>query len=624
MLEPVPWSARRREYTALASPSIPFAVKLRSLKDSWFCLPLARVRLLLKAMQSRGQDADKNRARRVRICTGCIAVVLLGMAGVNLRAQPQGAAGPNSGSQAHASGSSQIKAEAPSNPFAARALADVVRLEDEIATMLQAREELPQDLRAMTDLSVDLRVVRRWMAQGQSTGSAEKFDADLASVIELRRRELDAVILLADAAASTPTAQPQVQAVARLRSATYDLKLPITIDSLDRALGVVGPESAAALGVLIPANPPAMRPRAVRPAQIGRAVSTASQSSPAAPVTLPQVRAQVQQITVSVTLRRQLALLCDAVESARPVEQLPLREALDRSLEIALSLQKNTAVTPEVRQAIDAQLAAAITLFNDPRTRAAGKVRVDALVNYGRLAARIESLPLNAEARQALSPFFKFVRESGRDGESMLGALDTLLAAKLKMSNLPRAVLGPQMRKPIDDARSTCISSIDLAMGDLQQLGGRGAFASTPEAVLQSVTRVAQELALVESFESLDKTLATLNQFKPRTGPAAASNSLERVFTTALVRQADPERAELGQRTIDHANQLAAALEVLSKVDVTVFATPVGTTYANVTSEQFNVAWRSATAQAYTQWVEKEQIDRQTLDRLVGLAKLIE
>jgi hypothetical protein len=495
---------------------------------------------------------------------------------------------------------------------------DVAQIEDQIAKLAQIRDDQPAASRPFVDLAIDLRIVQRWMRQ---TAAADKLEPAFAHVLELRRRDLEQVIALVDVAIKTPPASANpAAAVAKLRAATFDLTDKASLADLDQSLAIVAKESAAALGVALPADMPAMRPTP-KP--------TTAQPKPVSPVvpraqTPAQIRAAIQQVTVSIPLRRQIAQLCDVVDQAKPEEKPKLTATLVQMFDMALALQRNTAVTPEVRQKLDEQMSLALALYNDARTRDSGSKRVAALVGYGQVSARIEALPLSREARQQLLPFFAYVRDAGPTGDALLDCLEQLLAAKLKLSQLPRATVPPQMRKAIDEVRASAMAQLDLSLGELEQVGGRGAFAATPDQVLQSAARSLELVGPVEALEQIDKTIATLNEFKPKAGPAAAPNSVERVLGVALVRLDDAQRAQAGQRTLTQATQLAEATKTLAAIDTSSLSTVVGRTYAGVTAEQFNVAWRSTVNQAYTQFIEKEAIEPVVFARLTGLAQAVD
>ncbi len=540
---------------------------------------------------------------------------------------------------------------APANPRPSLDQAnqqEVRTLEDEIAELLQNRGEVAAESVPFIDAAIDLRIVDRWLLMASKkieTRAEPRPDArtdartdrnsrprdrpvvqspaalDSSVVITLRRAELRQVITLIDEKARTEKATPLQQASSRLlREITFKLTAEPAGEALDQTLAIVARHAAGVAGVPLPTVMPAMRPTLLAPVQTKPDANQHDTSTPAQ-LTPAQMKQRVQQISVSVTLRRQIAALCDAAESAPAADAQQITRTLRIVFDMAAALQRNIAVSVETRQALDARLSSAVALYSDARTREAGLSRINALSSYAGISARVDAIPLAAADRQEFAAFFAWSRDAGAVGLDMLSLLEELVDQRAKLSALPKAALSPSLRKGADSARASASAALDLAMDDIKNVGGNGAFASTPQSCTDAAGRASSAVDLALDCEGLAASMSKLAEFRPRSGPAAAPNALERILGVAMVRLSDVQRAEQGTTTIRQTNQLADIATRIASIDPALFTGPVGETYAGITPEQFAITWRQTVNQAFQQLIEKERIEDGVYRRLLNLSE---
>ncbi len=122
-----------------------------------------------------------------------------------------------------------------------------------------------------------------------------------------------------------------------------------------------------------------MEPRTVvlpRPTAVREAATPARPAPAARPVlTVAQMTEEARRLNVSLPLRQQILALAAFAAQPRTGEQVKDREIalmtqlLTDSLELGRAMASNTAITPDARTPMEAQLTEAIALYMDPRTR---------------------------------------------------------------------------------------------------------------------------------------------------------------------------------------------------------------------------------------------------------------
>ena len=93
-----------------------------------------------------------------------------------------------------------------------------------------------------------------------------------------------------------------------------------------------------------------------------------------------------------------------------------LYSMLGQAVNLAKGLQANTAVSAENRAAIETQLAEGLALYSDPRTRDAGKSRIDSLGTYRQVLSRIGKMGLTREQVTHLSQGLAWASAAGDSG----------------------------------------------------------------------------------------------------------------------------------------------------------------------------------------------------------------
>jgi hypothetical protein len=471
---------------------------------------------------------------------------------------------------------------APAAPVKSLLAEENNQLEREIASRMMRRIDLPHEKRVKLELEIDLRILER--AVIGLTADA-KFESDEQAAGWLRGKQLrEAVRGMEEAVAQDSSAAPESRsdAIAQLHKLSYsatDLKGGKGLDDFchQAALAMFNAVSAS------PVNPGAIAPMRPKPLAGGEAQDRQP--------TTGDLIEQVQKLAaISVPLRQQLAALSSAASgSADKEEGKALHAILGQCIALARGLQSNTAVSPDARAAIETQLAEGIALFSDPRTRGAGRARIDALGQYRQTLARIGKMSLSREQMEQLAPALAWAQANPEAGAKLLADLELFMDLGAKWDALPKDVSIPTtLRRPLDDLRAQFGKSRAGFMQDMSRIATQVATTGDLEQTLDEMKRL---YAAAEDLQAMGPSIDTLNSFKIK-----PVGGLEKKITTAAIAAANPisssNRTD-AQKYLDSVHHLAVLAQRLAARPLTDIPPAVAQGWAGGKMELFESRWRA-------------------------------
>lgn len=493
--------------------------------------------------------------------------------------------------------------------FADRAAAH----EAEIARrMLQRPEAMKESLQRL-ELEIDVRFVARWL-------NAQAANAPLGSELQVAARLRDSLwetasTLLIDAVDKQGgrLTQPQLEATARLHQLTFTLlgeaKSVKDIDDVSRKLGLVVASFLSVDERLLVR----MRPAPIRAPRNGTARPPPG-DAPAGAAT------EVSVLNVSPQLRAQLLALSRAAKNEAE-RDASLAQTFDVAMDLARGLQMNTGVDPADRTRMEHQLAEAIALFLDPRTRALGSARINGMSQYRTLLARVRRLNLSPEQTAQLAPLIQWVNDNADAGGKVLASLDRAGQYRARFDARPKAPnpIQAMERASGELARqfTTAADAFSRATLDLPRPGS----AATPAELEARAEEMHRTIELLERLDAMPATLDFLNSFKPR--PAGALD--RRVVQLALAASAataTPVRAEAAESLAELA-RLTKLAQDLTKVNLAELA-PLEKRWTGGRVAALDLKWRTILAEQLTAFGTGQKLDPAKVARLTQAMSLLD
>lgn len=445
-------------------------------------------------------------------------------------------------------------------------------LEQQIARLAQTRADAPAAQLPYLEFQVDVRVLASWLCE---QAMAAKPDSESQPVLYLRAQDALALVVEIDrwvaANVNNPLSRTQSESMIRLRQMTYRLGKADSLALLDATLRSIAENLAGALSptplagrlpAMRPVPFPATRPSVVEPVDGGVTPS----------LTLPQLAEKVRQMSISPVLRKQVLALVQAAQNAADDanESAALRSALDVAIELASGLQTNVAVAAEDRLRLEQSLADALSLYADPRTRAAGDRRLKSLNEYRKLLSRVLSLSLPRDVMATLAPALVFARENPDRGGVILDAIETFARETARFdSRKASAPLPENYRRGFEDLQRQFAQQRQAFLAAAATVGDRSVFRES----IESLTTIAAELRrineLLEAIVQMPSTLDRLAVYKVR--PAGA---LEKRVVTAIVQASNPQPSDPRKQASDFLLQLGRLQSAAQRLSDTIAEIP--------------------------------------------------
>ncbi len=383
---------------------------------------------------------------------------------------------------------------------------EAAQSEKEAAQRMMLRPDMSADRLSKLEMDIDLRILHRWAC---NVAAAAQPSGDAQVTARLRAHLLQEAIALVEEMAQAQGGKltaAQATAAAKIHEITFTLPANAGAKEMDDVCRRTG----TALGLLAGLDEKklmSMRPKMIRPE---RAPKNTAKRTPA------ELAAEASQLAVSPQLRMQLVALGAAV--TKPEADSQLVPMLETCLETAKALQTNLAVSAAERQQMEAGLAEGVALYLDPRTRDAGRNRIQAQHTYRVVVSRIRRLNLSREQMDHLSPLLRWVGEHPEESIKVLSGLDRVGNARMRFAGRAKAPNPIQgLAKPLAELEKQFPLAADRFTDgavSLPQAGG-GNIPAALDVLADEVVRLGD---LIERLDGMPKTVETLLAFKPRGG----------------------------------------------------------------------------------------------------------
>lgn len=458
-------------------------------------------------------------------------------------------------------------------------------LERDIAARMMRRAGVTADKRAKLETEIDLRIIERALVG--MAGDA-RFPSNEQAAMWLRAKQFrEALHGMEDAMAqdaageSTPSQREAMGQIHKLSFAIAEVKGPKELDDFCRGAAVAMSSAVSAS----PVNAASMAN--MRPNPLAGSEPKDQQAS------VSELTEQVQKLAaISVPLRQQLLALASTASSATDKEEArSLYALLSHSIELARGLQSNTAVNAESRMAIEAQLAEGIVLFADPRTRDAGRNRVESLGQYRQTLARIGRMGLSKEQIDQIAPALAYAQANPESGAKLMGTIEQYIDtcgkwdAMLKDASVP-----PLLKRAMDDLKAQFAKQRAAFMQSASHVG-----VVTPSDLETSVEEIRRLYAVTEDLQAMGPSLDALSAYKVK--PMGA---LEKKVATAAIAAASTmpsANRNDGQKYLDAVHAVADLSRSLSSRPLTDVPSAVALGWGGGKLNSFELRWKAIVAE---------------------------
>jgi hypothetical protein len=515
---------------------------------------------------------------------------------------------------------------------------ELARVERELAGWMIRRVTggLDANAREYLELGIDLRVIQRTILA--AAVDSTPFTNEQA-LLWHRSRQLQAAIRgLDDALAQAPAGGPNLAQKASMQivrklsfeiagakagatgtasTATTTASVPANLDEFCRNLAVAlvncvntNPIDGKSMPVMRPPAPPREEP-----------------PPKDQPATLAELAERVQRsAAISIPLRQHLLELVKNASEEKA--NGPAYQMLNQVATLARGLQGNTAVTAEQRSAIEMQVTEGLAMFMDPRTRDAGKARIDSLAQYRQLLNRVGKLSLSREQMAQLSPALTWAQTAGEAGQKFMSALERYFDLCAKWDALPagpNAGVPPMLKRAHEELVSHFAKERLALWNEATKVGtgtttGSQIVAGDLEPHLNEMARMH---AVAEDLLGQSKSLDTLSAYKPR-----PSGGLEKRAQTAASAAASLTPSLLrsdGEQFLKATRRLAELAQRLSARPLSEIPPNVAQAWAGVRLDLFETRWKGlVTDLASVLAGGAGELDRAKLARLEASADLSE
>lgn len=551
----------------------------------------------METHEQMNRSSFKSRLRATAAATTAAIAVAAAAASISLRAAPP---------------PPQVKAATvpTTNPVKLLLADELTQLDRDIASRMLRRADYPPARRGRLELEIDLRILQRSLV---AAAADAKFESNEQAIAWIRARQFRDAVRAFEEAKSQDSASPtpsQQEAIGQLHKLSF---APAAGASDDFC-------KSAALAVANAVNPTPVPPAALplmRPKPLANADATTKDHAPS----VGELTDEVHRLAaISGTLRQQLLNLATLAGAEK--DDRTLATLLGQAVTLARGLQSNTAVGAEARLAIETQLAEGIVLFTDPRTRDAGKARIENLGQYRQTLSRIGKLNLSREQTDQLAPAFTWAQSNPDAGGRVLAAIEQYFDACAKWDALPANVvaLPAPVRRAYDDLRAQFTRLRGTFLQEASRIGTPLGSAISLDAQAEDARRL---LAVADDLLSTPASLDTLNALKLR--PAGA---LEKRVALAAASAAAPTFAATrtdAQKLLDAVHNLATLTRDLAARPLTDIPSPVVKDWAGGRLDSFDHRWHTLAADLATSLAAgATDLDAPKFARLQTALKLID
>lgn len=487
-------------------------------------------------------------------------------------------------------------------------------LENQVADLIQKRPDVSGPRASILELQIDLRLLQRSILQ---QAAQIKGDDATAAIDFLRAVQLQHACGYADGWAEKPPATlsaDQLGALKAIHELTFKADDLASTAKLDEACGLVGAQLLLATNVRVPGNRlPMMRPSSTNPALSGPTATTT------APPTVASLSASVRAMSVSVPLRRALLALADAAKTEKD-SRGPLASMLAAAVDLARGLQSNTAVDPDTRTQIEQKLADGLALYTDPRTRSAGKSRIDSLDQYRQLLTRVGRLNLTREQATQFGPAFTWARQNPEDGGKVLAAIEQY--SQISTAHAARALDASQpstARKIQNDLEQQFANTQAQFVSAVGEIGQGGAISAGPAELELSIDAMKQADSACDLMTRVPQDTKALLAFRPR--PVGGLEKQINLATAKLSSLQTPQ-GTAALKFMQDVDRLAQVTSKLADASVNNVPPAVGAAYGGPAAAQFEAKWRSTAASLVSALAGGGTVDDAVIDQLSNAVKL--
>lgn len=454
-------------------------------------------------------------------------------------------------------------------------------VEKEIAARMMMRGDLQGDKRARLEMEIDLRIIQRAVL---TMAASAKVESNEQATAWLRSKELREAVrgvedtLAQDGGAMSQSQKDSLGVLHKLSFEAGELKGK-NVDEFCKKTGMVMVNCVNAT----PVNSNAIV--LMRPKPQASAEHTGDE-----PATVAELTAEVQKLAaISLPLRQQLLALAASASaaSADEEESRALYGILVQSVALARGLQSNTAVGNDARGAIETQLAEGIVLFSDPRTRDAGRARIDALGQYRQTLTRIGKLGLSREQMEQFAPAFAWAQANPEAGAKLLGTVEDYMTTCGKWDAMPKdAAVPAPLRRALDDIRAQFVKDRAAFI----QAAGRIASMGNSLEMEQTLDDMHRAESITDDLQTMQTSFDIINSYKIR-----PVGGLERKVTTAALAAVSPTASTNrndGQKFLSSVHALAKLSQKLSSKPLTDVPATILQTWGGSATTTFETRWK--------------------------------
>lgn len=454
------------------------------------------------------------------------------------------------------------------------------QVEKEIAARMMKRADAPTEKRARLEMEIDLRIIERAML---SVAANAKAETNEQAVAWLRSKQIREVVrgvedtLGQDAGALSASQKDALAQLHKLSFQAAEMKNK-DMDEFCKSAGLIlvncvnaTPVNASAITIMRPKVQANVERNADEPASLG------------------ELTGEVQRLAaISVPLRQQLLALAASASAAEDKdESKALYGVLVQSIALARGLQSNTAVGNDARAGIEGQLAEGIVLFSDPRTRDAGKSRIEALGQYRQTLTRIGKLGLSKEQMDQFAPAFAWAQANPEAGAKLLGTVEDYVNACSRWELMPKdATVPASLKRPFEDIRSQFGKDRTAFM----QAAARVASTGNSLELQQTLEDMQRVQSVTEDLQTMAASLDTINSYKIK-----PVGGLERKITTAALAAvsttASTNRND-GQKFLNSVHSLARLSQALSSKPLTDVPPAILQSWGGSATATFEKSWK--------------------------------
>jgi hypothetical protein len=232
----------------------------------------------------------------------------------------------------------------------------------------------------------------------------------------------------------------------------------------------------------------------------------------------------------------------------------------------------------------------------DPRTRDAGKARVESLAQYRQLVGRLAKLSLSREQMEQLSPAIGWAQAGGEPGQKFMAALEKYFdvcgkwdALVPQGSGSGSGAVSPLLRRAYDDlvahfAKERTAFWIDATKAGSATSQGNGGDLETRLGELVRLHGV------MDDVFAMNKSFDTLNAFKPR--PVGGLEKKAQIAALAAASNSGLANRTDGEKFLKAVRRLAELAQKLSAQPLSGVPSPVAQAWAGGKAELFEARWK--------------------------------